>query len=395
MNKSWIILIIALLISAVLLPVAYVEHQSQEIGHNNQVYFGVTFGGNTTIQAKLLIDKVKGYTNLFIVDSWTLDTINETVKGTSLTQVCDYAVSHGLNIIVYFAYISHIIYPWQTKWVENAKGMWGSKLLGIYFFDEPGGKQIDLGAWNNDTAAFGNVTNYDEAANTYVNSLSSVQSMQDLKTFGISAFTSDYALYWFDYLAGYNCVFVELGGTRGINETSEIQQIDLCRGAADAQGKQWGAIITWSLNKPPYLENATAMLQDMLTAYHAGARYIVVFNYPTFPKANPYGILSQDQFNAMENFWNQIHSNQESSFGTNSAKVALVLPKDYGWGMRNPQDRIWGIWNADSLSPIIWNSMNQLLKTYGSRLDIIYNDTEFTFAEKYSKIYYWNGTEIK
>ena len=100
-----------------------------------------------------------------------------------------------------------------------------------------------LGAWNNDTALFANVTTYDEAANAYVNSLSSVQSMQDLKTLGIPAFTSDYALYWFDYLAGYNCVFAELGGTRE-QPDNEIQQIDLCRGAADVQGKQWGAIIT-------------------------------------------------------------------------------------------------------------------------------------------------------
>ena len=391
MKKLWIVLIVALLISSILLPVAYIEHQSEGRAQNNGVYFGVTFGGNTTSQAKLLIDKVKGYTNLFIVDSWTLDTINETVNGTSLTEVCDYAVSQGLNIIVYFDYISHVIYPWQITWVEDAKERWGSKLLGIYFFDEPGGKQIDTGAWNNDSAVFANVTNYDEAANAYVESLGSVLSMQDLKTLGIPAFTSDYALYWFDYLAGYSSVFAELGGT---NETTKIQQIALCRGAADVQGKQWGAIITWSYDEPPYLENGTEMLQDLLTAYWAGAKYIVVFNYPTYPETNPYGILSQDQFNAMEDFWNQIHSEQKSTFGTENGQVALVLPEDYGWGMRSPTDMIWGLWNSDSLSPIIWNDVNQLLKTYGLRLDIIYNGTEFNFTEKYSKIYYWDSSEI-
>ena len=391
MKTLWVVLIVALLISSILLPVAYIEHQSEGRAQNNGVYFGVTFGGNTTSQAKLLIDKVKGYTNLFIVDSWTLDTINETVNGTSLTEVCDYAVSQGLNIIVYFDYISHVIYPWQITWVDDAKERWGSKLLGIYFFDEPGGKQIDTGAWNNDSAVFANVTNYDEAANAYVESLGSVQSMQELKTLGIPAFTSDYALYWFDYLAGYNTVFAELGGT---NETTKIEQIALCRGAADVQGKQWGAIITWSYDEPPYLENGTEMLQDLLTAYWAGAKYIVVFNYPTYPETNPYGILSQDQFNAMEDFWNQIHSEQKSTFGTENGQVALVLPEDYGWGMRSPTDMIWGLWNSDSLSPIIWNDVNQLLKTYGLRLDIIYNGTEFNFTEKYSKIYYWDSSEI-
>ncbi|MGD0644010.1 MAG: hypothetical protein ABSA75_03800 [Candidatus Bathyarchaeia archaeon] len=391
MKRLWIVLVVALLISSILLPVAIVEHQNQGIAQNSQVYFGVTFGGNTTSQAKLLIDKVKGYTNLFIVDSFTLDTLNETVNGTSLTEVCDYAVSQGLNIIVYFAYISQPGYPWQTKWVEDAKEMWGSKLLGIYFFDEPGGKQIDIGSWNSHPAVFANVTNYDEAANAYVNSIGSIQSMKDLKTLGLPAFTSDYALYWFDYLAGYNTVFAELGGT---NETTKIQQIALCRGAANVQNKQWGAIITYSSPSPPYLENGTYMLPDMLTAYWAGAKYIIVFNYPTYPDTNPYGILSQDQFNAMENFWNKIHADQKSSFGTANGEAALVLPKDYGWGMRNPTDLIWGLWNSDSLSPIIWNDTNQLLKTYGLRLDIIYNDTQFNFTEKYSKIYYWNSSEI-
>jgi hypothetical protein len=391
MKKLWLVLVAILLVSSVLLPVTYFEYQSQSGARNSEVYFGVTFGLNTTGQADLLIDKVKGYTNLFIIDSWTLDTINETINGTSLTQVCNYAVTQGLNIIVYFAFISHIIYPWQIKWVEDAKQRWGNKLLGIYFYDEPGGKQIDLQAWNHDSTVFANSTNYDEAANAYVESLGSVQSMQDLKTLGIPAFTSDYALYWFDYLAGYHTVFVELGGT---NYNVEVQQIALCRGAANVQNKQWGAIITRSNLNPPYVENGTALLQDMLTAYQAGAKYIIVFNYPTYPETNPYGILSQDQFNAMENFWNQIHSHQKSTFGTTNGQIALVLPKNYGWGMRNSTDRIWGLWNPDSLSTIIWNDLNQLTKTYGLRLDIIYNDTQFNFEGKYSKIYYWDSNEI-
>ena len=304
MKRAWIALIAVLLILSILLPIGYFEYQNQTAAQNNagnQVYFGVTFGGNTTQQAEQLIDKVKGYTNLFIVGSWTIDTLNQTVNGTALTQVCDYAVNQGLNIIVYFSFISHIIYPWQIQWVQDAKARYGDKLLGIYFYDEPGGKQIDLGSWGSDPQDFANATTYTEAANAYVDSVSSAQSMKDLRALGIPAYTSDYALYWFDYLAGYNCIFAEMIGT---NQTSKIQAIDLCRGAADVQGKQWGAIITYSQNEPPYLENGTAMLADMLTAYHAGAKYIVVFNYPTYPSTNPYGILTSDQFNAMKNFWN-------------------------------------------------------------------------------------------
>jgi hypothetical protein len=387
-KKIWIILIVALLVASILLSAAYFEHQSREVTRKNEVYFGVTFGLNTTSEAKLLIDKVKEFTNLFIVDSWTLDTLNESVNGTSLTEVCDYAVSQGLNIIVYFDFISYVTYPWQLTWVENASTRYGRKFLGIYLFDEPGGRQIDLGAWDNQSAVFADATTYAKAADTYIKSISSFPSMKNLKRMDIQAFTSDYALYWFDYLAGYDCVFVELLGN---NSTDKIRQIDLCRGAADVQDKQWGAIITYSNDvPPPYLENGADMLQDMLTAYHAGAEFIVVFNYPVYPDGNPYGILSEDQFDAMKNFWNQIHSDQKSTFGKENAQAALVLPKDYGSGLRTPTDKIWGLWNSDSLSPIIWAEIDKMLKTYELRLDIIYNDTSFNFKEKYSKIYYWN-----
>jgi hypothetical protein len=386
MKTAWIVFFIALLIAAIFIPLSYLDHPNQSIPQSANVYVGVTFGLNTTTEAIELIDKVKDYTNLFIVDSWTLDTVNETVNGTALTQVCDYAVSQDLSIIVYFSYISHVVYPWQIQWVEQAKQRYEDKLLGIYFFDEPGGKQIDQGSWNNDTSTFTNVTSYSDAANKYVESLGSVQSLTDLKTLGIHAFTSDYALYWYDYLAGYSTVFTELIGS---NQTSKIQQIDLCRGAADVQGKQWGVIITWS-NEHPFIEDGPDMLQDMLMAYHAGAKYIVVFNYQTYPKTNRTGMLTEDQFNAMKNFWTQMHTNQKNTFATEKAQVALVLPKDYGWGMRTQTDKIWGIWNADALSPVIWNKINQEVSTYGLNLDIVYNDTSFNLKENYSAIYYWN-----
>jgi hypothetical protein len=386
MRIAWIaLLIIALLVSAVLLEATYFEPQVESSTDNSKVYFGVTFGLDTASKAKLLIDKVKLYTNLFVIDSWEIST-NET----ALNEVCDYAVSNGLNIIVYFAFISHVIFPWQFNWTADAREKWGSNLLGIYLFDEPGGKQIDLGTWNNDTSIFSGVTNCSDAANAYVSSLSSIPSMQDLKGLGIPVFTSDYALYWFDYKAGYDTVFAELGGTGGID--SKLQQISECRGAANLQDKQWGAIITWTSQAPPYIENGTALLDDMLLAYHAGAKYIIVFNYPIYPETNPYGILTSDHFDAMQEFWNEINLSQKGSSGTENAQVAFVLPNDYGSGLRTPTDRIWGLWQADNLSSPIWNNINQLVKAYGLKLDIIYDDPQFSFASKYAKIYYWNST---
>lgn len=395
MKTAGVMLVIILLISYIVLPIAYFEAQNQHPNPNPEIYFGVTFGLNTTAQAKILIDKVKTYTNLFVVDSFDIDTFNETINGTTLTEVCDYATSQGLNIIVYFGYISHLIYPWQAIWVENAKTIYGNKLLGIYFFDEPGGKQIDLGNWSGNstdtpgiTNAFENATNYDEAANVYVQGLGSQRSFTDLKTLEIPAFTSDYALYWYDYLAGYDAVLAELGGN---DTTLKIQQISLCRGAANVQGKDWGTIVVWNSVTPPYIENGNELFQDLMLGYKAGAKYEIVFNYPIYPDDNPYGILTEDHFNAMKSFWTLIHSKQENTFGSFEGKAAFVLPKNYGWGMRNPGDRIWGLWGSDNISAAIWKEKDELFRTYGLELDIIYDDSNINFSGKYPTIYYWNS----
>jgi hypothetical protein len=386
MRRLWLVLVVILLVvSIVVSAFSLVQPSKNSASPSTGVFFGVTFGLNSTSEAKQLVDKVKDYSNLFIVDSYPIST-NET----ELNEVCNYAVSKGLNIIVYFSFISHVIYPWQVIWVDNAKEKWGDKFLGIYIYDEPGGKQLDLGAWNNETETFANLTTYDQAANVYNMSLGSSQSMKDLKSKNITSFTSDYALYWFDYQAGYDVVLAELGETRG--QHNKLQAISQCRGAANLQGKEWGAIITWTYTSPPYLENGLAMLNDLLTAYLAGAKYIVVFNYPQYPQSNPYGVLTEDQFTAMKDFWNQIHTTQANACGTANGQVALVLPKNYGSGLRSATDIIWGLWPADNLSAPIWNQMNNLTKTYGVRLDVIYNDINYSFEGKYQTVYYWNST---
>ncbi|MBM4401290.1 MAG: hypothetical protein FJ045_05000, partial [Crenarchaeota archaeon] len=70
MKSTCWILLAALLISTVYAPALYSYFELKEEASNGGFFFGVTFGGNTTSQAKLLIDKVKDYTNLFIINSW-------------------------------------------------------------------------------------------------------------------------------------------------------------------------------------------------------------------------------------------------------------------------------------------------------------------------------------
>jgi hypothetical protein len=390
MKTARTIALIVLLVFAVSLPV-YVHFSSESESPVQDFYFGVTFGGNTTSEAKLLIDKVKGYTNLFIVASWDISQ-NES----ALNDICQYAVDSGMSVIVYFDYVFFNVEPWLwlQNWFETAQAKWGAKFLGVYLYDEPGGNQIDSNQWRSGPSAkraMENASDYSDAAARFVKDIPSTISWQNVEKVGLRTFTSDYALYWWDYLAGYDTVFVELGWNN-----SRTQQIALCRGAANVQGKDWGAIITWTYYDPPYIASGPEIYQDMLTAYGAGAKYVVVFDYPTYPENNPYGILTEQHFTAMKQFWNYVQSYPRSTYGEADGQVALVLPKDYGWGTRRTQqrieDRIWGFWPEDNKTQVIGQDMHVLLRRYGLKLDIIFDDPQFNYQKRYAQIYLWNST---
>ena len=168
-------------------------------------------------------------------------------------EVCNYAAQANLNFIVFFDFISRIAYPWHQNWLDTAKERWGDRFLGIYLRDEPGGHQID------GQDPIKNATDYSDAANRFVENITLSNSMIDAKNKSIPTFTSDYALYWWDYLAGYDTVFVELGWK--LNST---QQIALCRGAANMRGTDWGAIIVWTYYEPPYLGSAQEVYDEMI-----------------------------------------------------------------------------------------------------------------------------------
>ncbi|MFW6111347.1 MAG: hypothetical protein ACOC6H_04845 [Thermoproteota archaeon] len=172
-----------------------------------------------------------------------------------------------------------------------------------------------------------------------------------------------------------------------------LQNISLfAGGAANVQNKDWGAILTWTFKDPPYLASGPEILEEMITAYHAGAKYVVVFNYARDPETEEaYSILKEEHYQAMQDFWAYIH-HYPKQHGQINGEVAYVLPQDYGWGMRHPEDSIWGQWQPDEKAPIIWENLNQLITQYGLALDIIYDAPRLNYQEKYSKIYSWNYT---
>jgi hypothetical protein len=415
MKRIWALLLIAI-ISAGAISLLLLQNTIGENGGRAPFHVGVAFQGNTTAEAKLLIDRVKSYTNLFVLGSSPVSR-NETATN----EVCDYAIAQGLDIIVNFGYYNPNAsspdqlfrrWPWQHTWVETAKQRYGSRFLGVHYDDEPGGVQLDFD-WSEfffknyssyfslpfnttlhkiyakliEANASGSMPdNYDLEATYFINGIRRVISHYAVsKEAQITTFTSDYALYWFDYSGGYDVILAQLGWNH-----SYVQDIDLVRGAARMQNKQWGAIITWKYDVPPYLASGEEIYNQMLEAYQSGARYVMIFNYPTL-EGNDYGIMKDEHFQALEKFWNNraIPSGRSvPDFG--KAEAALVLPKNYGWGMRNPDDRIWGMWGPDYNSPQIWTISRKLLSDYGLRLDIIYDDPAFPFAGKYSKVYFWN-----
>jgi hypothetical protein len=235
-----------------------------------EFYVGAMFAyGNQTSQVKALVDKVEDYTNLFVLGS--VDLLN---NETALTEACDYITAANLNFIVQFRGLETYSYN-ITDWMQFAHAKYGSQFLGIYRYDEPGGRQLD-GTPDiqliNSTAAGPNPT-YNSVSTAYVGNLSYFPDYY--LQFTPQIFTADYALYWFNYKSGYNAVFAEFVG----NESRE-RHIALCRGAADTLGTDWGVIVTWKYNQPPYLEDGVELYNDLALAYSSGAKYAVVFSYP-------------------------------------------------------------------------------------------------------------------
>ena len=124
-------------------------------------------------------------------------------------------------------------------------------------------------------------------------------------------------------------------------------------------------MITWASETTPYLQSGDQMYDAMRQSYESGAEYVVVFNYAGQTSgtslngtvaSSASGLLQDQQFAAIQKFWSDVVENPKE---TNNVKAqdALVLPNDYGWGMRNLGDNIWGIWPADNNSAQVWTSL--------------------------------------
>jgi len=378
-NRNIVLFIVVLLALQVFAGSIFVADSNAQTTPN--VYVGIDIAYGATEEAKAAIDRVSSFTNLVVFGStqvtWFQDRVNETFQ---------YAYDKGLSIISLRPSIPQGSYgdnaPLnETAWYEMAQNRWGDRLLGFYILDEPGGRQIDgkfEWAWNNYT---GQPSSYAQAASMFTEGVSRfLGSQRPPLMYPYKTFTSDYALYWYDYKAGYDVVFMEMGW----NYSRQVD-IALCRAAAEAQNKDWGAIITWSYTQAPWIESADQLYNDMLLAYDNGAKYIVF-------DSNEQGgsILTQTHYDAIQRFWNYAQSNPPKTT-PKSQRVAYVLPDAYGFGFRWPTDHIWGVWDADELTANITKSVGKLLSEYDNKLDIIYDDGSIVGNEGYSQLIYWNA----
>jgi hypothetical protein len=369
------------LISAAFLGLFYTSCVHAESTPDFFVGIDVAYGDVN--QIKQLADKVDSYTNLFVLGCTAV-----TQNKPKLEEACQYLFDKDKYFIVYQDCPLDINWysPTNSTWLETAKTRWGSHFLGIYYTDEPGGRQLDHVS---DWMAVKNADNYTDANRLFNSRISHSVNWFRGGYFGgedVSLFTSDYALYWFDYQAGYNVLLAQFGW----NYSRQLN-IGLCRGAATAQNTDWGAMLTWTYWQPPYIESGPDLYKDLVLAYDNGAKYIVVFDSN---KEYTGSILEQEHFDALNQFWQYAQQNPSKASPVND-RTAYVLPKDYAYGFRGPSDKIWGLWEADNLSTPISTNLGNMLEQYDSKLDIIYEDAVGRGGtQEYKSLIYWNNSTL-
>ena len=146
-----VILVIVVSAFAAIQSYQLTSASSSQVANKKPFYAGVTFGGDSVADAEQLIDKVKDYTNLFVLASGPL-----MQNITATEQIGDYAINAGLNIILYYGKSGD---PSTCVSLLNlAKSRWGSHFLGLYYQDEPGGNMLDSQVTLNADNSVGNNT---------------------------------------------------------------------------------------------------------------------------------------------------------------------------------------------------------------------------------------------
>ena len=122
--KLVVAVVASLLLISVITPINYTAHSQEE---QKSFYVGVTYCGSSVEEAKELIDEVKGYTNLFVLQSGPFMQDIAAMK-----EIGDYAVSSNLSYAVSSS-MNNIFRGLSNRalsnWLIEAKERWGKQFI--------------------------------------------------------------------------------------------------------------------------------------------------------------------------------------------------------------------------------------------------------------------------
>jgi hypothetical protein len=159
----WIItiILILLLIVSLFLIGGFFDESSSE------VFVGVDAAYDNIAEIKLFVDEVSSYTNTIVIGSTGI-----THNFSKLDEVCQYVYDRGMYFMIYAHPIDDpdelLI---QCQWTLDAKPRWGEYFLGLYAFDEPGGRQLDNATYKVVRDEYWFADNITDAADKYVSRL--------------------------------------------------------------------------------------------------------------------------------------------------------------------------------------------------------------------------------
>ena len=132
-----------------------------------ELFVGVSVAHYNLEEIIEIADKIQSYTNLFVVGSTGI-----TYDVSKLDPVCTYLYEKGFFFLIYMHPTDNISsLEVQRQWVEKAKKLWGQQFIGLYAFDEPGGRQVD----NDQYVVIEEAgDNYTDTAEKYVTELSNI-----------------------------------------------------------------------------------------------------------------------------------------------------------------------------------------------------------------------------
>jgi len=375
-TKYFMVLLLTLLVLT-LFPKDYAIEVSGQV--EPDVFVGVHLGYGDVAETMTLIDRTSSFTNMILIGTSKLY-----YNAQKLTAGFQYAYDRDLYLM---SFAPSLFSDTRDEFLEYANLTWGDRILGFYAVDEPGGHILDgdvLSYWLDEGMPSSPAEAAEDFAFDLGRRLHTIRSAR-LAYWNYPVFTADYGLYWFDYRAGYDGLFAEF-----VANYSRQMTVSLVRGAAQVQRKQWGVLIGWKYDCPPYLASGEELFEDMVFAYESGAKYILIYD------ANEgwtEDILQEEHIDAMQRFWQYVKDNPRGD-SLVSERSALVLPGDYGCGFRWPGDKLWGLFNQGLDSETINLAISNMLEVYGEDLDVIFDDDLSPFSSYgYSQLIRWDDPE--